>query len=216
MNRLFMKQTLLEQRNNSADRISVVGPNLDRAVNVALVFQDGWTRQRAGQARDQLTEILGVDGIHCTEWKISDLRQPGTFSEGAAALARADVIVVSVQEAERLPSVFYVWVNLWLQERSGLHGTLVGLVLPSAGSNSRVGEMRRYLCAVASQAGLELLESNDPDEPIRALREDLSHSPKAPSIPISHRGFDGQRLAAKSWLVGLPGMSPNRFNGVVV
>jgi hypothetical protein len=140
-------------------------------VNIALVYQDALTRRRAGEVRDRLGEVVGEEAIHCTEWKISDLEEPRVYSEGVRALAGADVIVVSLYEAERLPSVFYLWVNLWLQVRSGFPGALVALVVPGEGSNFGANETRRYLCAVASQGALELLESNRPNRPMGDLRE---------------------------------------------
>ena len=94
-----------------------------------------------------------------------------------AALAHADVIVVSLYEAERLPPAFYLWVNLWLQERSGLPGALVALVVPPEESNAWLNEARRYLSAVGSQGQLELFiqESNRPGEPVLDLKEDITH-----------------------------------------
>ncbi len=162
-----MPQTLISGRGDTAEGIAVAAPNEGYAVNIALVYQDALTRQRAGQVRERLGEVAGEAAIHCTEWKISNLREPRVYSEGVRALARADVIVVSLYEAERLPSVFYLWVNLWLQVRSGLPGALVALVVPGEESHFGVNETRRYLCAVASQGGLELLECNQPNRPIR-------------------------------------------------
>ena len=137
-------------------------------LNVALVYQDARTRQWAGQVRDLMAGVVGQEAIRCTEWKISDLVEPRAYWEGVAALAHADVIVVSLYEAERLPAAFYLWVNLWLQERSGRPGVLVALLVPPEESNSGAIETRRYLSAVASQGHLELLmqESNRPGEPI--------------------------------------------------
>jgi hypothetical protein len=146
------------------------------ALNVALVYQDALTRQWAGRVRDRMAEVVGEAAIRCTEWKISDLRERRAFSEGAAVLARADVIVVSLYAAERLPAIFYLWVNLWLQQRSGLPGALVALVLSPEESNpAATNETRRYLAAVASQDCLEffLQECNQPGESIPDLREDI-------------------------------------------
>jgi hypothetical protein len=99
-----------------------------------------------------------------------------------AALAQADVIVVSLYEVERLPATFYLWVNVWLQQRSGLPGALVALVAPSEASNPGAkNETRRYLAAVASQGRLEFLiqEYNQSGGPIRDLRDDVMRWAKA-------------------------------------
>ena len=172
-----MQQTLLTGRNDAANATRIARMNAGYALNVALVYQDALTRRWAGQVHDLMTEVVGPDAIHCTEWKISDLIEPSVYWEGVAALAQADVIVVSLDEAKRLPPAFYLWVNLWLQERSGLPGALVALVVPSEESGTWVNEMRRYLSAVASQGRLEFFiqECAQAGEPICGLREDIMH-----------------------------------------
>jgi hypothetical protein len=174
-----MKQTILNDRNETVNRLSIACPDAEYTLNVAIVYQDAPTRQWAGRVHDRLVELVGEAAIHCTEWKISDLTEPGTYSESVAALARADVIVVSLYEAQRLPAAFYLWVNLWLQVRAGLPGALVALVAPAEGLDHGSRETRRYLCAVASQGRLDLLEGNQPGEPIRGLREDIFQWAKA-------------------------------------
>ena len=152
--------------------------NAGYVLNVALVYQDAPTQQWAGQVRDLMAEVVGRDAVRCTEWKIGDLVEPGVYWEGVAALAQADVIVVSLHEAERLPAAFYLWVNLWLQERCGLPGALVALIVPSQQSNPQAkNETRTYLSAVASQGGLEcfLQECDQVGKPIRDLREHIMH-----------------------------------------
>ena len=114
-----MQQTLLKGRSDAANRTGLVRMNAGYALNVALVHHDAPTQQWAGQVRELMAAVVGPDAVHCTEWEISDLTEPKTYWEGVAALAHADVIVVSLREAERLPAVFYLWVNLWLQERCG-------------------------------------------------------------------------------------------------
>ena len=95
--------------------------------------------------------------VHTTHWLISDLVQSGTFTLGIQALAKADAIVIAVHGADRFPGAFYMWVNLWLQVRSRKPGALVALVGTSNKRSSEFMETRRYLHAVASQGGLELL-----------------------------------------------------------
>jgi hypothetical protein len=173
-----MQQTLPKGRSDAANRTGLAGMNAGYALNVALVYHDAPARQWAGQARDLMAAVVGPEAVHCTEWKISDLIEPKVYWEGLAALAHADVIVVSVREAERLSAVFYLWVNLWLQERCGLPGALVALIAPPEAARSQASnETRRYLSAVASQGHLEFFmqECNQPAEPIRDLMEDFMH-----------------------------------------
>jgi hypothetical protein len=164
-----MKPTMLKDRYQPVHRPFVAGVDEKYNVKVAIVYQDEPARQWAGRVRDRLAGLVGESVVHCTEWKTGDLIEPRTYSQGVAALAQADVIVVSIHEARRLPPAFYMWVNLWLQVRSGLPGALVALVTPAEGLEYGSGETRRYLCAVAGQGGLELLECSQPNEPIGQL-----------------------------------------------
>ena len=174
----LMQQALLKGRNDAANRTRIATKDSGYALNVALVHHDAPTRQWAGRVRDLMAAAIGPDAVRCTEWEISNLIEPKVYWEGVAALAHADVIVVSLHEAEPLPAVFYLWVNVWLQERSGLHGALVALIVPPEEASSQAkDETRRYLSAVANQGRLEFFmqEGNQPGEPIRDLREDIMH-----------------------------------------
>jgi len=174
----LMRQTLLKGRNEAANRTGTAPKDSKYALNVALVYQDAPTRQWAGQVRDLMAAVVGPDAVRCSEWKINDLIAPGVYWQSVAALSNADVVVVSLYDAERLPAVFYLWVNLWLQERGGLPGALVALVVPPAESNSRAKqETRSYLSALASQGRLEFFmqECTQPGEPIHDLKADILH-----------------------------------------
>ena len=125
-------------------------------LRVALVYQDAVTRLRASQVRELLAEVVGEAALRCTEWEIGALRQQGVFADGVAALASADLIVMAVHDAARFPAEFYLWVNLWLQQRFGSPGALVALLGTSGDLGPVPNETRSYLHAVASQGGLEL------------------------------------------------------------
>ena len=177
----LMQQSSLKGRSDWASGAAITSPKAGYTLNVAIVYQDALTRQWAGQVRDLMAGVVGQDTIRCTELKISDLAQARVYSEGVAALAHADVIVVSLHEADRLPGTFYLWVNLWLQVRSVRPGVLVALLVPPEESNSGAIETRRYLHAVASQGRLELLmqEYNQQDQTIGGVREDMVRWAKA-------------------------------------
>ena len=124
---------------------------------VALVFQDAETRCWAEGGRDFIAEQTGSGSVQSTTWQISNLSDPGYFTCGVQALAQADAIVMAVREVDRFPGAFYLWVNLWLQVRAGKPGTLIALVGSSGHANPETLETRRYLHAIASQGGLELV-----------------------------------------------------------
>jgi hypothetical protein len=178
----FRRQTSRDGRNATANGPAIARLNTGYALKVALVYQDALTQQWAGQVRDHMAGVVGQAAIHCTEWKISDLGERRAYLEGAAALAQADVIVVSLHETERLPAIFYLWVNLWLQQRSELPGALVALVVPLEELNPAAkNETRWYWAAVASEGRLEFFmqECKQPGEPIAELREDIMRWAKA-------------------------------------
>jgi hypothetical protein len=146
------------------------------SLNVALVFQDDLTQRWAKQTRDLLAKIAGEGAVRSTEWNLGDLRQAEVFRKGTAALAQADAIVIAIHETTRLPAEFYLWVNLWLQQRNGLPGALITLVGTTGDSGVASIETRSYLHAVASQGHLELLFKRYPlsGEPPKDLAEDLT------------------------------------------
>jgi len=173
-----MQPTILKGRSDRASEVAISSPKAGYALNVAVVYQDAYTRQWAGRVRDLMARIVGQEAIRCTEWKISDLVEPRAYWEGVVALAHADVIVVALYEMDRLPAAFYLWVNLWLQERSMRPGVLIALLVPPDDSNSGAIETRRYLSAVASQGHLDFLkhECNRPGKTIREVEEDVKVS----------------------------------------
>ena len=170
----LMQPTILKDRNDRASEAAISSPKAGYALNVAVVYQDACTRQWAGRVRDLMAGVVGQDAIHGTEWKISDLVEPRAYWEGVAALAHADVIVVSLNAADRLPAAFYLWVNLWLQERFVRPGVLVALLNPPKDANSGAIETRRYLSAVAHQGQLQFLinERSRQGETTREVEED--------------------------------------------
>jgi hypothetical protein len=171
-----MQTTTFSKGNVAPDEARTLSADFGYSLNVALVFQDDLTRQWAGQTRHLLADLAGEGAVHSSEWNLGELRRPGVFNQGAAALARADAIVLAIYEGRRLPAEFYLWVNLWLQQRNGLPGALIALVGTTGDSGTGAMETRSYLHAVASQAHLELLFKRYPPsgEPAKDLAADLT------------------------------------------
>jgi hypothetical protein len=169
------RQTSLLERPATTAAPTNVCPHAGYALNIALVYQDAPTREWAGQLRDLMANLVGENALRCTEWDMSHLRQAEAFRDGVVALSQADIIVIAVHEAERLPSQFYLWVNLWLQQRSGRSGALVALIDSVGEPSSDSRETRRYLNAVANQGRLELFlkECDLSSEPVSVPREEL-------------------------------------------
>jgi hypothetical protein len=130
-------------------------PHPGYTLNLALVYQDALTRRWARDVQALIGKRIGNDSVRCTEWDISRLKQGQAFTEGVVTLTQADVIVIANHGENRLPGEFYLWVNLWLQQRSRLTGALVALVAGSEESKVSSGEVQEYLKAVAAQGRLE-------------------------------------------------------------
>ncbi len=150
-------------------------------LNVALVYLDPVTRLWARQVRDLMANLVGEEAVRCTEWKIGDLKEPRVYTQGAAALARADVIVIAVYEADRFPAEFYLWVNLWLLQRTQSSGALVALVGTPGEMPYGSNETQRYLRALARQGRLELFlkECSRASATTGTAWADLTHWAKA-------------------------------------
>ncbi len=170
-----MQQTYRHVRNDTSFGAANPRSHAEHILNFALVYQDMPTRQWTGRISERMSEMAGGDAIRYTEWKIGDLMQAERFADGVAALATADAIVISLHAAERLPAVFYLWVNLWLLNRTGRPGALIALVVQPDGPNSGSVETRRYFHAVAAQGAMELFiqEGDASGTPMGDLEEDL-------------------------------------------
>ncbi len=160
----------------------IAGPHTSPELDVALVYQDAVTRVWAEEVRDLVAKVVGEEAVRWTEWKIGDLGDGGVLARSAGALARADIIVIAADEAERIPAHFYLWVNLWLELRAGLPGALVALVGTSQDARSEPSDIRGYLQAVARQGGLALFQNDrsGPITPNGGLEGELRRWAKAP------------------------------------
>jgi len=151
-----MNNIIFAEQRKAQSKVMRVSIEDGYTLNVAMVFQDAATEAWTEDVRDLMVERVGEGAVQSTEWNINSLPDPSTFTRGIQALAKADAIVIALHEADRLPGEFYLWVNLWLQVRSGKPGALIALVGKSGEEGSEWIETRRYLHAVASQGGLEL------------------------------------------------------------
>lgn len=158
-----VRETPFARQTAAPGRTASGGARTRGKLNLALAYEDLTTREWARPVRDLVIEAAGEDAVRCTDWKVGDLREPRVYTDGAAAMARADVIVVAVHEAERFPAEFYVWTNLWLLMRSHVPGALVALVGGSGEASPAHYETRSYFHALASQGQLDLfLKQCDP------------------------------------------------------
>ena len=128
------------------------------ALNVAMVYQDTLTRKWATQVCDQVTQLAGKDAVHCHQWEISCLRDLCVLKDAILMTMVADVILVSIYDAEELPKDFRAWMDAWLARRYQPTGALIALIsVPGELSAQTKKPARDYLRAVARKGRLDFL-----------------------------------------------------------
>ena len=152
-----MKQTSVSEQVAGLDGLTVFPPPAGRNLGVTLVYHDPPTHAWAGEVYERLRKLAGKDSVRATWWKISDLMEPGVLAGAVSTAMRADVVVVALDAAERLPLSFHVWVDTWLPNRLQVAGCLVALIGSVEQPNGQSSRMREYLRAVAREGRLEFL-----------------------------------------------------------
>ena len=127
------------------------------ALNVAMVYQDALTRKWATQVCDQVTRLAGKDAVHCTQWEISRLNDLCVLKDAILMTMVADVILVSIYDAEELPKDFRVWMDAWLARRYLPTGALIALISVPGELSAQTKPARDYLRAVARKGRLDFL-----------------------------------------------------------
>ncbi len=122
--------------------------------HIAGVDQDPLTRGWALQTCAHAARLVPNAPVHTTWWKIPLLEAPQIFEMAVQAAARADVICVSLQPAEQLPSALSRWFDTWLAQRSANEGALLALVGASPQARPHLGSTMEYLRAVAERGRL--------------------------------------------------------------
>jgi hypothetical protein len=119
-------------------------------------FEDSTTGTRIKEFRQDLSRRLDE---HCRliehVWLFSTFRLRELREIAAEEASAADVVIISVHDAEGLPEEVKSWIDLWLQLKGTRPGLLVAL-LDEAHEGVR-GTIEAYLQEIAQRAGLEFL-----------------------------------------------------------
>jgi hypothetical protein len=127
-------------------------------VEIAVVYEDEGTRQRAQRICDALSADLEPDfQCHLRWWRVDHLRDVILHHESAEAAARADMLVLSVHAGGAFPAWFDEWVDNWACHRKPGPGALVGLVGTMECDHQRVTPRHDLLRRVAARAGMDYL-----------------------------------------------------------
>ncbi len=147
---------MLKRRARSEPATSAVVA-ADPALHVTTVYLDPLTRRWAARLWDQVGGLIGGGDICHKSWRIGDLAHADVFVDAVEAAAHADVLVVSLRDAELLPLSLYKWIDGWLPQRAGREGALVALIGVSAQPDAQCGHASHFLEMVARNAGLDFL-----------------------------------------------------------
>lgn len=154
-----MEQTNILERTGTLDVVDFTPSETEPgyALNVAMVYQDALTRKWATQVCDQVTRLAGKDAVHCTQWEIRRLNDLCVLKDAILMTMVADVILVSVYDAEELPKDFRVWMDAWLARRYLPTGALIALISARGEKSSQTKPARDYLRAAARKGRLDFL-----------------------------------------------------------
>ena len=154
-----MERTDILERTALAEVVDIAPAETEPgyALNIAMVYQDALTRKWATQVCDQVTRLAGKDAVHCPQWEISRLNDLCVLKDAILMTMVADVILVSIYDAEELPEDFRVWMDAWLARRYLPAGALIALISVPGELSARPKPARDYLRAVARKGRLDFL-----------------------------------------------------------
>jgi len=144
-------------RNIGLDRLVTSLPTAKCVMNVTALYDDSPNRCSATDVYQRVQELVGVESVRSTWWKLSDLRQPGVLAGAVSKAIRSDMIIVAVRASEGLPLPFYFWINAWLPHRPHGLGALVAILGVPDPRQAEAGRLKKYLRVVARRARMDLL-----------------------------------------------------------
>jgi hypothetical protein len=157
-----MKAVEILEQLISSDMSTKVQDQSTYILNIAGVYQDTVTRDWAMQTCRHAAQTTGEEHIQSSWFDAHSLSDERMLLEAIRAALVADVIVVSVYCAKKLPREIYRWIEAWLPRRLSRKGALAALIgfpeppeLPSASAFD-------YLQAVAARAQLDFIPAESP------------------------------------------------------
>ena len=131
-----------------------------KRIAISAVHEDSTTGARADDFCQTLAKCLGQNCEISKElWPLTELRTPKLRAIAAGEAAAADLIIISVHHAERLPREINSWIDLWLKQKGSRPAVLLALFDPLyLGSSS---SMQIFLEGVARKRKLEFLARSE-------------------------------------------------------
>ena len=149
-----MAHSNILERIAPADRVPIAPAKDEPALNITMVCEDLLTREWAAEMWDRVTQIAGKENISVASWSVGSLARPEMLTEATLSAVRADVIIIAVSAAERLPMDLCVWFGAWVSRRVRRAGALVALIGLPQRRDGQAFSTRDFLQMVAIKGGL--------------------------------------------------------------
>jgi hypothetical protein len=131
-----------------------------KRVSVVAVYEDASTGARVHEFCRSLSRQLG-ENCELTHqvWLVNEFWMPQLKEIAAREAASADLIIISLHQADSLSDAVKGWFDLWLPQKGNCHMALVALLdhLDQGDSNA----MRAYLEKSAQRSEMEFLAQSE-------------------------------------------------------
>jgi hypothetical protein len=133
-----------------------------KKVVAVVAFEDIFTRARANEVCRIIASDLGPNTEVIKQmWLVNMLRLPNLRAIAAEEAAGADLIILSMHDAEHLPAEVKVWIETWLPQKASQHAFLLALFDNVYNGNFR--STRTYLEEAAKRAEMKcVVELDEP------------------------------------------------------
>ena len=116
---------------------------------VGLIYQDAPSLEWARRECERVAARAGKACAQCQAWRIAGLIDPEVFARTLLEAEEADILAVSIQDAEQLPPAFYVLMDTWSRHRSRPAGALLTVLGESKSKDVHAQRAEGFLRAIA-------------------------------------------------------------------
>jgi hypothetical protein len=152
-----MNPTSILERSVAPDEAKGPLPESARAFNIAVIYRGSSGRSWATPLCRRLTHQVGRELVRQTWWEIHRLKDPALLAEATRAAEQADMIVVSIHDAEELPIRLCAWVDKEVHQQHLLTQALTTLISLARQEGARYFHSHEYLRAITRKGGLDVL-----------------------------------------------------------
>jgi hypothetical protein len=127
-----------------------------RKISVVAAYEDFSTCARVNEFCRGLARDVDHDCEMIKQaWLVNLLRMPELRSIAAHDATCADLVVISMHDAESLPEEMKAWIELWLQEKGNRPTVLIALL--DVDYRDEAGAVQTYLEGVAKRGNMEFV-----------------------------------------------------------